>query len=389
MTGQRDIATLLVQDDLASGPVVPPIHQSSLFTFDDVAQMAATFAGENDRPVYSRGNNPTVRVFEQKMAMLEGGEAARGFASGMAAISASILAFAQSGDRIVCVRHVYPDTYRFMRRLLPRLGIETSFVDGRDLDAMRKALDGAALLYLESPTSVVFETHDIAEQARLAREAGAVSIIDNSWATPVFQRPLALGVDIVVHSASKYVSGHSDTVAGVAIGARERIDRINTLTYPFLGGKLAPFEAWLLLRGLRTLTLRLRRHDESVTRVAGWLQAREEVERVHLPEISNRPGGLSGRAGLFSIELRDGVDPVRFCDALDLFRLGVSWGGHESLCFPMAVGLRQAGEHNSLVDFGVPQQLVRLHVGLEEPDDLMADLDRAFATVNTNIQGSP
>ncbi|MCB9945139.1 MAG: PLP-dependent transferase [Geminicoccaceae bacterium] len=381
-------ATMLVHDDLESGPVVPPIHQSSLFTFDNVAQMVETFSGGNERPIYTRGNNPTVRVFEDKIAALEGGEAARGFASGMAAIAATILAFARSGDRIVCVRNVYPDTYRLMRRLLVRLGIETVFVDGRDLDALEKALEGASLLYLESPTSVIFETHDIRAQADLARQAGAVSVIDNSWATPVFQRPLALGVDIVVHSASKYISGHSDTVAGVAIGSRERIRQINTLTYPFLGGKLAPFEAWLLLRGLRTLGLRMRRHNDSVTRVSDWMRKRPEVAKINLPELSNASGALSGRGGLFSIELADGVDPIRFCDTLRLFRLGVSWGGHESLVFPMAVGLNQAGEHNALVDFGVPPQLVRLNIGLEEPEDLVADLDIAIRAAARNGKGS-
>ncbi|MEZ5825500.1 MAG: PLP-dependent transferase [Geminicoccaceae bacterium] len=376
------LSTILAQDDLESGPIVPPIFQTSLFSFDNVEQMAATFAGENDRAIYSRGNNPTVRAFEKKMAALEGGEDARGFSSGMAAISASILAFAQSGDRVVCVRHVYPDTYRLMRRLLPRLGIETVFVDGRDLDAIEKALDGAAILYMESPTSVVFETHDIEAQARLAKAAGAVSIIDNSWATPVNQRPLEQGVDIVVHSASKYISGHSDTVAGVAVSSRARMETINRLTYPFLGAKLSPFEAFLLLRGLRTLAIRMRRHAESVEAISGFLSGRDEVERINLPERSNLPGGATGRSGLFSIELADGVDPCRFADSLRLFRLGVSWGGHESLVFPVAVGVRQAGDHNGLVDFGVSPQTVRLNIGLEDSGDLIADLGHALDVAN-------
>ena len=375
-----DFATRLTQDDLPSGPVVPPIVQSSLFTFESVEQMARVFAGEESRPIYSRGDNPTVQVFEAKMAALENGEAARGFASGMGAIAASILAFVEAGSRIVCVRHVYPDTYRLMRRLLSRLGIETVFVDGRDLDAVDTAMQGASLLYLESPTSVVFEDLDIAALAAIARRHGAISLIDNSWATPVHQRPLELGVDLVLHSASKYISGHSDTVAGVAVGAASLLRRINTLTYPFLGAKLAPFEAWLLLRGLRTLSLRMRQHGESMARIAPWLEAHDKVETVNRPALANRPGGLSGHAGLFSIVLAEGVDPCAFCDRLKLFRLGVSWGGHESLCFPMAVGLRQAGEHNSLVDFAVSDRLVRLNVGLESADDLLADLEQALRT---------
>lgn len=378
-----DPRTLLAHDDLepfaigAGGPVVPPIYQSSLFTFDDVATMEAVFAGERQQPIYSRGDNPTVMAFEAKMTALEGTAAARGMASGMAAISATVLAFLEAGDRMVAVRHCYPDAYRLFRRLLPRLGIAVTFVDGRDLAAVEAALVGARLLYLESPTSVVFETHDVAAQAALARAAGAVSVIDNSWATPLFQRPHRLGVDLVLHSASKYISGHSDTVAGVVGGSQEHIARINRLTYPFLGGKLAPFEAFLLLRGLRTLDVRLKRQEASALEVARWLEARPEVARVNHPAFQ-QPPHLDGTTSLFSMELAPEVDVTRFCDHLSQFRLGVSWGGHESLVFPAAVGLRQAGEHNSLVDFGVPPQLVRLHVGLESTVDLLADLDQAL-----------
>jgi cystathionine beta-lyase/cystathionine gamma-synthase len=379
----RSPSTLLAHDDLeafalgAGGPVVPPIYQSSLFTFADVATMEAVFAGERHQPIYSRGDNPTVMAFEAKLAALEGTAAARGMASGMAAISATVLAFLEAGDRMVCVRHCYPDAYRLFRRLLPRLGIGVTFVDGNDLASMEQALDGAKLLYLESPTSVVFETHDVAAQARLARAAGVVSVIDNSWATPLFQRPHELGVDLVLHSASKYLSGHSDTVAGVVCGSQEHIARINRLTYPFLGGKLAPFEAFLLLRGLRTLELRLKRQEAAALEVARWLDARPEVARVNHPAL-RQARGLAGTSSLFSIELDPGIDVTRFCDGLGLFRLGVSWGGHESLVFPAAVGLRQAGEHNSLVDFGVSPRLVRLHIGLEGVADLITDLDAAL-----------
>ena len=264
-------------------------------------------------------------AFEAKLAALEGTEAARGFASGMAAISSTVLAFLAAGERMVCVRHCYPDAYRLFRRLLPRLGIEVTFVDGRDLGAVAEAVDGAKLLYLESPTSVVFETHDVRALAGLARDAGAVSVIDNSWATPLFQQPHQLGVDLVIHSASKYISGHSDTVAGVVCGSAVHIDRINRLTYPFLGGKLAPFEAFLLLRGLRTLQVRLKRQEASALAVAQWLVARPEVARVNHPALQQAQG-LSGTTSLFSIELAPAVDVTRFCDSLELFRLGVELG---------------------------------------------------------------
>ena len=291
-----------------------------------------------------------------------------------------LLAFVAAGERIVCVEHVYPDAYRLMRRLLPRLGITTTFVDGRDTEAVGRALEGAALLYLENPTSVVFHTQDVAALTGLARAAGAVSVLDNSWATPIHQRPLAQGVDLVIHSASKYISGHSDTVAGVVVGSRDRLARIMQLTYPFLGGKLAPFEAWLLLRGLRTLALRMARHQESGLAVARHLAAHPLVRAVHHPGLCEDAGGLAGFSSLFSIELAERVDVARFCDALRLFRLGVSWGGHESLVFPAMVGLRQAGEANSLQAFAVGDHLVRLHVGLEAPHDLVQDLQQALNT---------
>jgi cystathionine beta-lyase/cystathionine gamma-synthase len=375
----EDPFTLLAHDDLAgSGPVVPPIHQTSLFVFESYEAMARCFAGETRQPIYSRGDNPTVMQFEEKVARLEGAEAARGFASGMAAISSALLAHLEAGDRLVCVRNVYPDAYRLMRKLLPRLGVEVTFVDGRDPSAVAAALPGARLLYLESPTSLVFETLGLAALAGLARAQGMLTICDNSWATPVFQRPIAQGVDMVVHSASKYLSGHSDTVAGVVAGTREAFARINDLAYPYLGGKLSPFEAFLLVRGMRTLPLRLQRHHESGLAVARFLAEHRLVTRVRHPAIEGA-AGLDGCSGLFAIELAPALDIPRFCDALRLFRLGVSWGGHESLVFPAMIGLRQAVGANPLVEFGVPDRLVRLHVGLEAPDALIADLDRALA----------
>lgn len=372
-------ATLLAHDDEAHpwGAVSPPVVQTSLFTYPSVAAMRASYDGTERKPIYSRGDNPTVQIFEVKVAALEGGEAARAFASGMGAISSAVLSVVESGDRVVCVEHVYPDAYRLFQKLLPRLGVTVEYVDGRNLNAVRERLPGARLLYLESPTSVVFHTLDLRALAAAARAEGVMTIADNSWATPLFQKPLELGIDLVVHSASKYLSGHSDVVAGIVTGAQAHIDRINDLTYPYLGAKLSPFEGWLLVRGLRTLPLRMRQHMQGGQEVARWLQGHPGVARVHHPALRD-DHGLLGCASLFSIELGNGLDVVRFCDALKLFRLGVSWGGYESLAFPAMVGLQQAAGPNSLIDFGVSEHLVRLHVGLEEPADLIADLDQAL-----------
>ena len=270
-----EAATLLAHDDpFPGGAVVPPIYQTSLFTFASYAEMADTFAGRRRQPIYSRGDNPTVMEFEARVAALEGAEAARGFSSGMAAISATVLAFVGAGERIVAVRNCYGDAYRLFERLLPRLDIKVDYVDGSDPDAVAAALPGAKLLYLESPTSMMFELQDIApSDAAGARNRASSPPIDNSWATPIFQKPILHGVDLVLHSASKYLGGHSDTVAGVVAGSAAHIKQINEQTYSYLGGKLSPFEAWLLLRGLRTLPLRLPHHMKSGLTIAERLKA--------------------------------------------------------------------------------------------------------------------
>ena len=378
-----DPFTIVAHDEAFPGnPVVPPIVQTSLFTFASYQELEDTMAGRVRRPIYSRGDNPTVVAFEGKLAALEGTEAARGFASGMAAISAAVLSNLSAGDRMVCVRHCYPDAYRLFVTLLPRFDIKVDFVDGQDADAIEQALPGAKVLYLESPTSMVFETHDLARLAAAAKRQGAVSIADNSWASPIFQQPIAHGVDLVVHSASKYLGGHSDVVAGVICGRRELIERIDAGVFPLLGGKLSPFDGWLLVRGLRTLPLRMRRHHESGLAIAHLLAAYPQVRRVHHPVLGDPGPGvdtLSGASGLFSFELdRDQAGIARFCDALRLFKLGVSWGGHESLVFPAAAGLVQKGPANPLAFFDVSPATVRLHIGLEDPEDLWSDLRQAL-----------
>lgn len=375
-------ASLIVAHDDAHpyDAVVPPIVQTSLFTFDSFEEMASTYRGERSRFVYSRTTNPTVRMFEEKLAALEGANDAIGFASGMGAISGSVLAFLSPGDRIVCVKHCYPDAYRLFETLLKSWNVSTTYVDGLDHEAVARALPGAKLFYLESPTSWMMQGHDVEALARMARANGAVSIIDNSWSTPVFQQPIALGVDIVVHSASKYIGGHSDVVAGVAAGGADLIKQIRTRICPYLGAKLAPFDAWLLLRGLRTLPTRMKAHEAAALSVARRLAEHPRVAKIHHPGLGNRlPPGLSGTSSLFSFELDESVDIAEFCNGTKLFHLGVSWGGHESLLVPAQVARAQAAGPNSAIDFGVPERMVRLHVGLEGADALWEDLSNAIA----------
>jgi cystathionine beta-lyase/cystathionine gamma-synthase len=361
------------------GAVAPPIVQTSLFTFDSYQAFEDRMAGRANDPLYTRVQNPTVAAFEKLMAEAEDGEAAVGFASGMAAISSAVLAFVRPGDRIACVEHVYPDAYRLFERLLRPFGVGISYHPVEAFQNDPDLLKGVKLAYLESPNSVVFETMDLAVVAAHARRHGALTIVDNSWATPLFQRPLTLGIDITLHSASKYLSGHSDTVAGVVVARRELIDRIRDLTLPLLGGKLAPFEAFLLTRGLRTLGARMRQHQETANLFVDRLSAHPNVTAVLSPGPNIVPG-LTGRSGLLSVELDETVDIPRLANALNLFRLGVSWGGFESLILPTRIGLAQAGEQNSMQRFGVSDRILRLSLGLEDPNDLWADFEAALST---------
>lgn len=376
-----DAASLIVAHDAthAFEAVVPPLVQTSLFTFSSYDEMVATYRGEKSRPVYTRGLNPTVRMFEEMLAKLEGAEDALGFASGMSAISSTVLSFVSPGDRIVAVRHVYPDAFRLFGTLMKRMQVEVTYVDGRDEAAVEKAMPGAKLFYMESPTSWVMEAHDVGALAAIAKRHGAISVIDNSWASPIFQTPLALGVDMVVHSASKYLGGHSDVVSGVVAGSKAMIDRIRAEAYPYLGGKMSPFDAWLLIRGLRTLPIRMKAHQESALAIASRLQALDVVEAVCHPGLANRlPPGLNGTSGLFSFIFREGVDVRGFADRLQLFKLGVSWGGHESLIVPGEVVLEQKAQPNSAHTFGISARSVRLHVGLEGTEALWNDLEPAI-----------
>ncbi|WP_275787088.1 PLP-dependent transferase [Pararhizobium gei] len=380
-----DHASLTVAHDESNAydAVVPPIVQTSLFTFTDYDDMVSTYKGEKVRPVYTRGLNPTVRMFEEMLARLEGAEDAIGFASGMSAISSTVLSFVEPGDRIVAVKHLYPDAFRLFGTFFKRMGIDVSYVDGRDEEEVARALPGAKLFYMESPTSWVMEAHDVASLAALAKSHGVLTTIDNSWASPLFQQPISLGVDLVIHSASKYLGGHSDVVAGVVAGSKDLIGRIRGEAYPYLGGKLSPFDAWLLIRGLRTLPLRMKAHERSALEITKRLHAHEAVETVCYPGLANQlPPGLKGTSGLFSFIFEQGVDVRAFADHLSLFKLGVSWGGHESLIVPGQVVLSQKAQPNSAEAFGISPRSVRLHVGLEGTEALWSDLEAAISVAS-------
>ena len=336
-----NIATLLSEPYRAAGGIasaVPPIVQTSLFTFDDYAAFEARMSGQADSPIYTRVQNPTVSAFEDLMARAELAEEGIGFASGMAAISGTLLSLLSPGDRIACITHVYSDTFRLMETHLKPCGIQVSYHDPEAFESDPDLLKGVQLAYLESPGSMMMRTMDLARVAEHARRHGALTVIDNTWATPVLQTPIAHEIDVSLHSASKYIGGHSDTVAGVVCTSAEIAARICAHALTLFGGKLAPLEAFLLTRGLRTLSARIAQHQRAADLFVSRLSDRAEVRAVHAPGQS---GTLKGRSGLMSVEFANTVNIPRFADALRLFRLGVSWGALKASFSPHAWGWRR------------------------------------------------
>jgi len=352
------------------GAVIPPIAQNSLHVFPNLEAMQAYGAAPKDSQyIYGRVLNPTVDLVQKKIAALERGEKAALFGSGMAAISSAIMTFLGTGDHIVGVRHMYGPAYRFITEYLAKFRVEATFVDGLDPGEFEAALrPNTKALYLESPTSMYFTLQDIEKVTALARKRGIRTIIDNTWCTPLFQKPLELGVDLVVHSVSKYLAGHSDVISGVVAGSAELIDKINVNERELFGGIPGPFDAWLIMRGLRTLPVRMKQHQENGLKVAAFLEQHPAVARVNHPGLASFPQHalakkqMRGTSGLLSFKLRRDAEGVRkFINSLKMFQIGVSWGGFESLVVKGA------------------DDTVRIAVGLENADELIKDLDAALA----------
>ena len=361
-------------DEPIFGEAAPAIFQTSLFAFDTVE--AFERAVREGAPYYTRGQNPTVALFEAEVARLERAEAARAFASGMGAIAAALFAFLKPGDRVVATSPVYAGSHNLLSGLLREYGVETTFVPARDEEAVLAAIPGTRLVFLESPASYTYEVLDLEKIAAAAHREGALVLIDATYTAGVLARPLAHGADLVLHSASKYFSGHSDVVAGVAAGRAELVEALKE-PYMLLGAKLSPFEAWLLVRGLRTLELRLSRHRESAARAAELFKGHPAVRRVYWAEDEPLAKKYLRHGGsLVSIELEDEAAARAFANALEYFKVGVSWGGHESLVLPLFAQPRIARA------YGFPKGLVRIHFGLEPTELLLEDLERALSRLS-------
>ena len=371
--------------ELGYNAVVPPIAQSGNFSYPNVAEMRNAVQNEFDRPMYTRGFNPTVAIVRQKLAALEHAEDALLFSSGSAAIAAAIISFVKAGDHIVSVRKPYSWTKKLLSELLPRFGVETTFVDGTDPENFRRALKpNTRLINVESPNSLTFELQDLRAIAAIAKEHNIITVCDNSYNSPLFQNPIDFGIDMVTHSGTKYLNGHSDVVCGVLAGSKTHMRQVMSKEFMTLGAAPSPHDAWLLMRGLRTLELRVNRSADNAEKVAHFLASHPKVSEVFWPFLASHPQHALAKkqmkrcGGLISVRIKtDDVSGVeRFCDALKRFLLAVSWGGYESLQFPICALAGPSGYQGEM-----PWDLVRLYVGLEDPALLIADLEQALGKV--------
>ncbi|HEY8929384.1 MAG TPA: aminotransferase class I/II-fold pyridoxal phosphate-dependent enzyme [Mucilaginibacter sp.] len=363
--------------------VSPPIIQTSNFTFKTVADFRHALGNEFDALLYSRGNNPTIDILRKKLAALDGAEDALVFSSGIAAISVPVLSLLQQGHHAVVVENPYSWTIKLFNNLLPKFGITATYVNGSDVEHIKNAVQpNTKLIYLESPNTFSYDLQDLAAVAGFAKSRGIVTMIDNSYCGPLYQKPIALGIDLVAQSATKYLGGHSDVVAGVLTGSRELISRIFNNEFLNIGPALSPHSAWLLIRGLRTLPLRMQRSFETAKVITKWLQEHPAVDKVIWPFMPNfRQADLAlkqmqGCGSMFSFTLKNSsIKKIEtFCNALQHILMAVSWGGHESLIIPSVATI--AAENYDPAN--ERHQLIRMYAGLEDAGYLIADLAQAL-----------
>jgi methionine-gamma-lyase len=367
-----------------------PIYQTSTFVFDSVEQAAAVFSGKEAGYKYIRSapNTPTHHAFVQKLASLEGGESGLAFSSGMAAETAVVLSYLKSGDHLLSSNVIYGGTYGLFSSLLPGLGITMNFVNTANLEEVKAGLkDGTRMVFLESPANPTIDICDIREICRLAKEVGAISIVDNTFATPCFQRPLELGADLVVESCTKYIGGHSDLLGGAVVGSKDlikKISKVATLT----GGTMGTHEAWLCIRGLKTLHLRMQRHAENAISVARFLESHPKVDWVRYPGLPSHPQHhiarmqMSDYGGMLCFELKGGLEAGRrLMNYVRLCTLSVSLGSTDTLIQHPASMTHAVMPKDVRIRTGISDGLVRISVGIEDANDIIADLDQALEKV--------
>ncbi len=376
--------------DPVFGAHTTPIYQTSTFIFENAGQGAARFAGEEAGYVYARipPNTPTHAVLAEKFAALEGGEAGQTFASGMAAITAVALTFLKQGDHLISTDVVYGCTYSLFSEIFPGLGINVSFVNTSEIEDVKRALrPETKMLFLETPANPTMNICDISEIAGIARASEAISVVDNTFATPYFQRPLELGADVSLSSCTKYIGGHADLIGGIVTGSRDFIKRM-TPVVGYTGGIMGPHEAWLCIRGLKTLHIRMERHAENAMKVAEFLESRPEIEWVRYPGLPSHPQHelarkqMSGYSGMLSFEIRGEIEAGRkLMDNVRLCSLAVSLGATDTLIQHPASMTHACVPLEVRKNIGITDGLVRLSVGIEDSEDIIADLEQALEKI--------
>ncbi len=377
------------EPDRDTGAVSPPIYQTSTFAFSDCAQGAGRFAGSDDGFIYTRMGNPTIDRLERAVAQLEGGAGGLATASGMAALCTCLFGLLSSGDHVVGTASVYGPSRVVLERDFSRFGVTSTFVDTSDLDALESALrPETRLVLVETPANPTIVLTDIAAAAEVTHRNGAHLLVDNTFASPILQQPLALGADLVMHSMTKFINGHTDVVAGMIVPATEELYRRLRPVHHYLGACMDPHQAWLALRGLRTLALRVRAAQDNARFLAAALAQHPKVEWVRYPALADHPQHqlaqrqMSGPGSLISFEVAGGVEAgVRLLDSVKLMTLAVSLGGIETLIQHPSSMTHAAMPREDRLAAGITDGLVRLSVGCEDPDDLMADMEQALAKV--------
>ncbi len=360
--------------------VVPPIYQTATYAFDTPKEMQDIFEGRSAGFVYTRVGNPTQKIFEEKMAVLEGGESAKAFASGMGAISAAILSVVRAGDHIISDRFIYGSTYDLFTEMLPRLGVSVSMIDLSDTDELEESLqENTRLIFYETPSNPTMKLVDI----KKISEYHPITMVDNTYMTPYLQNPLELGSDVVIHSATKYISGHCDTIGGVIISDAEFIERTHQVLKDF-GAAMSPFNAWLLLRGIKTLALRMDRHSSNAMKVAEFLKGHPAVRRVYYPGLKSHPQHrlaerqMRGFGGMIAFEMQSYSEAEALMRDLELCTLAVSLGCVETLIQHPASMTHRAVPEERRESLGLRDELVRMSVGIEDVDDIIRDLSQAL-----------
>lgn len=370
------------------GALSTPIYQTSTFVFESAEQGGKRFALEEDGYIYSRLGNPTNTVIEKKLAMLEGGEAAVSAASGMGAISSVMWTFLNANDHVIAPKTIYGCTFALLKHQLPRFGVEVDFVDFRDLNNVKNAMkENTKMIYLESPANPNMYLADIQEVSKLAHsKSDCILVVDNTYCTPVIQKPLELGADLVVHSATKYLNGHGDVIAGFAVGKKELIDQVRLVGIKdCTGACLSPFDAYLLGRGMKTLSIRMEKHCSNAMKVAEFLESHSVVEKIAYPGLKSFPQydlaqkQMKLPGAMISFEIKGGKEAgVKLMNLVKLCSLAVSLGDTETLIQHPASMTHSTYTPEERKESDIADGLVRLSVGLEDAEDIIADLKQAL-----------